>query len=63
MSRPITAARMVAAGIVMLLAGIQIGTWLADWIDDRVASTLSLLIGLAILAVGVGIIAMPLARR
>ncbi|HEX6588751.1 MAG TPA: hypothetical protein VF039_06990 [Longimicrobiales bacterium] len=63
MSRPISAARLVAAGIVMLLAGIQIGTWLADLVDDRVASRLSLLIGLAILTVGVGIIAMPLARR
>ena len=60
---PISARRLVAAGVIMLLAGLQIGLWLADWFDDRVASPLSLLIGVLILFVGAGVIAMPLLRR
>lgn len=59
----ITPVRLVAAGIVMLLAGIQIGLWLADWFDDGVQSPLSLVIGIAMLVVGLGLIAMPFVRR
>lgn len=60
---PISAGRLVAAGVIMLLAGLQIGLWLADWFDDRVASPLSLLIGVLILFAGAGVIAMPFLRR
>ena len=63
MRGPISARRLVAAGIVMLLAGIQVGLWLADYFDDGVQSPLSLVIGLTMLAVGMGIIAMPFVRR
>lgn len=59
----ITPVRLVAAGIVMLLAGIQIGLWLADYFDDGVYSPLSLMIGIVMLVVGLGIMVMPLARR
>ncbi len=47
----------------MLLAGLQIGLWLADFYDDGVQSPLSLLIGLLILAAGIGIAATPFVRR
>ena len=63
MNAPISRTRLVAAGIVMLLAGIQIGLWLADYFDDGVQSPLSLAIGLAMLVVGLGIVVMPIVRR
>ena len=63
MDRRITPLRLVSAGLVMLLAGIQIGLWLADWFDDGVQSPLSLAIGVAMLVVGLGLIAMPFVRR
>ena len=63
MPAPITARRLVVAGIVMLLAGIQIGLWLADYTDDGVHSPLSLVIGLAMLVAGLGIVTTPLLRR
>jgi len=63
MRAQISSTRLVAAGIVMLLAGIQIGLWLADFFDDGVHEPLSLVIGIAMLATGLGVIALPLVRR
>ena len=63
MNARITPARLVAAGVVMLLAGIQIGLWLADFFDDGVQSPLSLGIGIAMFVVGLALIALPLLRR
>lgn len=60
---PISPIRLAAAGVVMLLAGIQIGLWLADYFDDGVHSPLSLAIGIAIFAAGAAIIARPFLRR
>lgn len=55
--------RLVAVATVMLMAGVQLGLWLADWYDDGVHSALSLAIGLAILAAGIGTAAGPFIRR
>ena len=55
--------RLVAAAAVLLLAGIQLGLWLADYVDDGVHSRLSLAIGLGMLAIGIGLVAMPFVRR
>lgn len=63
MSAGITRGRLAAAAVVMLLAGLQLGLWLADWYDDGVHSPLSLAIGVAILLAGVALIVTPVVRR
>ena len=64
MSTPvqISRARFVTVAVFMLLTGLQLGLWLADY-DDGVHSPASGLVGLAMLLVGIGLVAMPFVRR
>ena len=63
MTPSLTVKRLVAVALLMLLAGVQLGLWLADYFDDGVHEPLSLAIGLAMLAAGVAGVVVPLLRR
>ena len=59
----LSAGRTLAIVTVSLLAGVQIALFLFDFYDDGVADPLSLVIGIAILMVAIGLAVMPFVRR
>ncbi len=48
--------------IVLVVGGIQVGLYLADWYDDGVAEPLSLWIGIVILLIGGALGILPFLR-
>ena len=59
----VTRARFITIVVFMLLTGLQLGLWLADYYDDGVHDPLSGGIGVAMLIVGIVLVAKSLTRR